>query len=324
MNIVPSEFVRVSPDVLRSFAVEILVRVGMKELRASTLADMMVLTDLRGVFSHGTAFLPEYSSMMREGKVNPDPNVSVTKDQGAIAVVDGDGGMGHFAARMAAETAVKKAGEHGVGAATSGNHFHIGAAGLYSRMALAGQCIGFCVSAHRFYPPADRSVLTASGASPMSFAVPTGDGPPMVIDMGCYVDHPDGMERGFEQIPDAFFKMLGLGAACHALGGFMAGIWTDNTGRAGQSWEGATQGAFVMAINVSQFITPADFKREIERHVEEVRRMVPAPGCDEASLPGFLEWEREREWKNAGIPIDPEHGEKLRKLSAEYGVQCPV
>ena len=67
------------------------------------------------------------------------------------------------------------------------NHFHFGGAGKYSRMALAEDCIGFATSAHRFTPGAGQSILSASGGSPMSFAIPAGQEPPIVIDMGAYI-----------------------------------------------------------------------------------------------------------------------------------------
>ena len=57
----------------------------------------------------------------------------------------------------------------------------------------------------------------------MSFAVPTGTGPPLVLDMVCGVE---GFEELFAEIPSTFFKFLGLGAVCQGLGGIMAGIPT--------------------------------------------------------------------------------------------------
>lgn len=323
MNTIPENCVRVREDTLRSFSIEVLLAVGMGESRAHMLSDLMLQSDLRGVFSHGTSFLPEYADLMFQRKVNPRPDPRLSKDTGAMAVIDGDGGMGHFAAMLAAETAREKAKELGIGAASSGNHFHIGAAGLYSRKALEMNCIGFCVSAHRFYPDPNRSVLSASGYSPMSFAIPAGEGPPVVIDMGCGVDHSDSLEQAFERTPASFFKMLGLGAVCHGLAGFMTGIWLQSRIATGK-WENANQGAFVMAVDIEQFIPLDDFLGEITRHTDEIAKMCPAPGHSRAVLPGHLEWEREGEFRDAGIPIGTEHADRLRQLANRFNISSPV
>ena len=144
MNLVPKEFIRVMPDAIRGFISEAFQKAGTSETDAAHMAHLLVLTDLRGVFSHGTHQVPGYVGMMLDGKVNPRPNVRCINESPTTAVYDGDGGMGHFAAYHAAKAAVKKAKEMGLGAATSRNHFHFGSAGKYSRLALEADCAGFC------------------------------------------------------------------------------------------------------------------------------------------------------------------------------------
>ena len=200
-------------------------KAGTSEEDAAHMAHLLVLTDLRGVFSHGTRQTPGYIDMILEGKVNPRPTVRCVDDSPTTAIYDGDGGMGHFASYHAAKAAVKKAKEMGLGAATSRNHFHFGSAGKYTRLALAEDCVGFAVSCHRFRHSPDGAIATATGASPMSFAIPAGDQPPIVADMATGIDAKLPLEQAFEQSPAAFFKMLGLSHVSHALGGFMAGIW---------------------------------------------------------------------------------------------------
>ena len=323
MNVPPKEFTRVMPDALRTFITAVFQKAGTSNEDAAFMANLLVLTDLRGVFSHGTRQTPGYVQMMLDGKVNPRPNVRVVDDTPTTAIFDGDGGMGHFPAYRAAMAAVEKAKAMGLGAATSRNHFHFGGAGKYSRLALEADCIGFATSAHRFRPNPESSVLTASGASPMSFAIPAGENPPIVIDMGNWVDYDGPIEEGFARLPATFFKTLGLGAVCHALGGFMAGIWLFDKPPGPGIWEGANQGAFIMAIDIARFMPIEDFKRNIDRHISEIRQMKPAPGLDRADLPGTLEWEREREWAEVGIPMSQQHQDSLTTLADQLGVPTP-
>jgi len=115
MNVVPKEFIRVIPDVMREFISEAFQKAGTSEADAAHIARLLVLTDLRGVFSHGTQQTPGYVGMMLDGKVNPRPNVRCIDESPTTAVYDGDGGMGHFAAYHAAQAAVEKSQRDGVG-----------------------------------------------------------------------------------------------------------------------------------------------------------------------------------------------------------------
>ncbi len=324
MNLVPKEFIRVMPNTLRNFISEVFQKAGVSEINAVHIANLLVQTDLRGVFSHGTRQTPGYVGMMLDGKVNPKPNVRCIDESPTTAVYDGDGGMGHFSAYQAAAAAVKKAKEIGIGAATSRNHFHFGSAGKYTRLALEVDCVGFAVSCHRFRHGSGGVIINATGASPMSFAIPAGNQPPIVVDMAIGIDAKLPLDQAFENSPAAFFKMLGLSHVSHALGGFMAGIWLfDKPPDPPTIWEGANQGAFIAAFDISRFRPIDEFKAEIDQHIHDARQMQPAPGYDRADLPGGLEWEREQEWEEIGIPIGTEHQQQLKNVAERVGVPVP-
>ena len=320
MNVPPKEFIRIMPDLLRSFTSTAFQEAGTSTTDADCLAELLVVTDLRGVFSHGTQQLAGYIEMILSGKVNPRPQVECIDQSQTTAVFDGDGGMGHLPAYLAAKMAVNMAKDMGIGAVTTRNHFHFGGAGKYSRMALKEDCIGFAVSAHRFVPGAGASILSASGGSPMSFAIPTGDQPPIVVDMATSIH---GSNDLFQVIPDAFFKFIGLGATSHALGGFMAGIWLFDQQVNADAWEGSNQGAFICAFDIARFRSIDEYKEEIDRHLSGIHQMQPAPGYDRATLPGALEWEREREWSEIGVPVGKGHQEALTRAAQTFDLELP-
>ena len=187
MNSVPTKFDRLDMNRLITFTQQAFQKAGTNERDASLMAKLLVETDLRGVFSHGTRQLDGYIQMMIDQKVNPRPNIQIEVSGQTTAVFDGDGGMGHLASYQAAQFVVEAAKSSGIAGAVTRNHFHFGAAGKYSRLALEQDCIGFATSAHRFMPRKDHSILSASGASPISFAIPAGKQPPIVVDMGAYL-----------------------------------------------------------------------------------------------------------------------------------------
>ncbi|MBI3911947.1 MAG: Ldh family oxidoreductase [Armatimonadetes bacterium] len=325
MNIPPSEFIRVPPEKLRAFVADAFRRVDVSEEDAGVLADLLVCNDLRGVFSHGSRLVAYYTEALRKDLLNPRPKPQVVGDGPATLTVDGDGGLGYFPALIAARAISRKAQDIGVAAAVTRSHGHIGAAGIYTRIPLAEGLFAYCTSGHQLSLRPDGGILAAAGASPMSFAVPAGEEPPLVLDFMPRLDyHPNSpnVDLAAHMSSSAPFRALGLGAVCQTLGGLLTGIPARRE-RAQRLWEGATQGAFLIAVDLNRFIPLDEFRREMDDYVRQVHQMRPLPGYDRALLPGHLEWEREREWAVVGVPVGKEHQEILQKVARELGVEKP-
>lgn len=319
-NYPPAHGIRVPAAEMRRLTASLLERAGMPRERAGWLAARLVECDLRCVFSHGTKQAAHYVRLMRDGRVNPAPEVRVVDESGTTAVLDGDGGLGYFCCHRGMEMAVARARAHGLGAVTTGNHHHIGSAGLYSRMALAADCIGLAASSVRYPMDPDALVLRAAGASPLSVAVPAETQPPLVVDMGAHMlpHEPELLER----FPRVFFKSLGLGAVLQVLGGVLAGIHRREMQAPASPWV-SDQGGFVAAIAVERFMPAAEFKAAMDGYVARARSMQPFPGVDRAELPGGLEWRWERDHARDGIPVGGEHREVLEGIADEVGVETP-
>ncbi len=319
-NYPPPHGIRVPAADMRRLTAALLDRAGMPREQAGRLAALLVECDLRCVFSHGTKHVAHYVRLMRDGRVNPAPEVRVVDESGTTAVLDGDGGLGHFPCHRGMEMAVARARAHGLGAVTTGNHHHIGSAGLYSRMALQADCIGLAASSVRYPMDPDDLVLSAAGASPLSVAVPADAQPPLVLDMGAHMlpHEPELLER----FPRVFFKSLGLGAVLQVLGGVLAGIHRPELQAPQSPWV-SDQGGFVAAIAIDRFMPVAGFKADMDGYVARARRMRPFPGVDRAELPGGLEWRWERDHARDGIPVGREHREVLERIAAEIGVATP-
>jgi L-2-hydroxycarboxylate dehydrogenase (NAD+) len=323
LNVVPEEFIRVMPEPMRAFISSMFEKVGMSEQHADLMGDLLVATDLRGVFSHGTRQSAGYLRNLKEGNLNPKPETKVVQDSPATAVIDGDGSLGHIASWEAANLLVEKTKEIGLGAVTTRNHHHFGSAGKYSRVPCEAGYVGFVVSSHvrRFQP--ESSLGSAGGSSPMSFAIPSGDEPPLILDMGTSFAFPRSLnfEEIFQQMPAAFFKSLGLGTVCHTLGGLMAGI--QSVEEEGSDWPAVNQGSFMMAVDLSRFFSPETFSRQMDQFIRDVQALKPFPGEDRALLPGHLEWERTRDWAVEGIPVGNAHQETLTSIGEELNVETP-
>jgi LDH2 family malate/lactate/ureidoglycolate dehydrogenase len=326
MNVPPVEAVRVPPAALQQFVEAILSAVGMEAEHARLLAHLLVTNDLRGVFSHGTRQVATYARDLRAGALNPRPQIRVRDETPTTFALDGDGGLGYFAAWRAAHEIVDRARTAGVAVAVTRNHGHIGAAGLYPRIPAAAGLLAYCTSGHQLHLQPGASYLQAAGGSPMSFALPTGTEPPVVLDFGTmhhlYEGEPH-VAAIAAAAPGLVFRSVGLGAVCQAVGGFLAGV-PARPERARRQWSGANQGAFLLAVDIARFMPLAQFRSEMDDYARQVRQLRPLPGYDVALLPGELEWRREQAWAQEGVPVGRRHQEILHDIGAELGVAPPI
>jgi LDH2 family malate/lactate/ureidoglycolate dehydrogenase len=157
---------------------------GMSDAHASTTAEMMVETDLRGVDSHGISMLPTYDREFQAGRLNMRPVFKSVRESPATALIDADASLGHPVSVHAMNRAVDKCLVSGVGVVAVFNSHHFGAAGCYSRIAAERGVIGMVTSATRgvtMVPTfAAEPIL---GTNPIAFAAPARRNPPFQLDM---------------------------------------------------------------------------------------------------------------------------------------------
>ncbi|HEX2186166.1 MAG TPA: Ldh family oxidoreductase [Chloroflexota bacterium] len=326
MNRPPKDGIPVPAGALRELVEGLAQRAGMGETHAALLAELLVSNDLRGVFSHGSRQIATYARDLRDGKLNPRPEVRTVAESPATLLLDGDGGLGYFPSWPAAHALVEKARAVGIAAAVTRHHGHFGAAGLYTRVAAGAGLIGYDTSGHQLHLQPGQPLLAAAGGSPMSFAVPAGEAPPLVLDFGAIHDlyrvTTEQLQWLMEHMPSTLFRSFGLGTVCQSLGGFLAGVPVDEA-RAQRRFPGANQGALFIVLDPARFIDPRVLQREMEEYHRLVRQLQPFPGTEGAELAGSPEWRREREWAVSGVPVGGRHREELSAVAAEFDVPVP-
>jgi LDH2 family malate/lactate/ureidoglycolate dehydrogenase len=317
--------IRVPAPELSSFVQALAESVGVGPEQARLLADLLVANDRRGVFSHGSRQIAAYVRLLRSGRLNPRPEVRTIRESQATMVLDGDGGLGYFPAWRAAHSLIAKARETGVAVAVTRNHGHFGAAGLYTRVAASAGLIGFDTTGGQLKLAPGQPQMEAAGNSAMSFAVPGGRGQPLVLDFGAISDlYKLSESRQREMLAGlraTLYRSFGLGTICQVLGGFMAGLPMES--RASPSYPAANQGAMFVFMDPAQFIDPAFLERELQDYHRAVAALQPFAGTERATLPGLLEWERERRSAMSGIPVSAGHQREIADVAAELGLQLP-
>jgi len=131
-----------TPVQLTKVGLEMFKAVGVPEDQARTVTEVLVATNLHGVDSHGVSRIPSYVRSVKSGRVAPSVTIRVLKETPTTAMWDCAGGFGQVYAKMAMETAIKKADAFRIGLVGTLGRGHIGALYYYAMMAVKHDMIG--------------------------------------------------------------------------------------------------------------------------------------------------------------------------------------
>jgi len=173
----------ISEDKLRAFTKNIFTAIGCSPEHAQLAADVLLLSDMRGIDSHGVARLSGYVRLWEKGRINPTPNIRVVHETATTATVDGDAGLGLVVAPFAMQVAIQKAAQYGSGWVSVRNSNHFGIAGYHALMAVEQDMIGFAMTNASPLVAPTFSNERMLGTNPMCYAFPAGKYPPLIVDM---------------------------------------------------------------------------------------------------------------------------------------------
>ncbi len=333
---------------LTDFAQAIFEGAGISREESRIVAEHLVLSNLYGVDSHGVIRISEYLQLIDEGRMKPGARPEIVKETKATANVDAHFGFGQVAGKMSMELAIKKAREYGTGTVTVFNSSHSGRIGAYPVLAAQQNMIGlFFVKGNGgdVSPWGGRKALL--GTSPLSFAIPTGGGEPILADfatsissegkirvmqskgmripLGWILDaagrptqDPDELySKGGTIVPFGAHKGYAMNLLLEALGGALSG--------GGISDELASSNAiFAQAIDIEFFTPIAEFKAKIDRLVERLRSSPPGEGFDEVLVPGDPEYREMKKRKANGISINDRIWNGIIEVARKYHITPPA
>ena len=180
--------VRVPAGAVIALAVSILEKVGLPTLDARDVADALTRADLRGVETHGMRKLVSYVDQLRNGRLNPRPNITVVHESPVSAVVDGDGGMGAVVGVRAMDLCISKALNHGLCAVAVRRSSHFGMASHYALRCLPFDLIGLSLSNNAGTAIVPTYGITGMLATnPISIVAPAGQEAPFELDFATSV-----------------------------------------------------------------------------------------------------------------------------------------
>lgn len=156
---------------------------GCSDEHATLSTDVLLLSDLRGIDSHGVARLIGYVRLWENKRINANPNITIVHETPTTATVDGDAGLGLVVAPFAMHLAIEKAEKYGSGWVSVRNSNHFGIAGYHSLMAVERDMIGFAMTNASPLVAPTFSNERLLGTNPMCYAFPAGKYPPVIVDM---------------------------------------------------------------------------------------------------------------------------------------------
>ena len=343
--------IRVSVAQLSRYITTAMQALGLPDADAATVGHLMAQADLQGSDGHGVIRLPQYSRRILAGGVNVKPNIQVVQERAAMALIDGDNGMGHLVMQQATELAIQKARTCGIAWVGSRFSNHAGPASLYARMPLAHDMLGlyFAVGNANHLPPWGGLDMLLS-TNPIAVAIPTAEEAPIVLDMattvaaygkvkakaqrgemmpeGWMIDRqghplldPKRSEEGF-LMPIGGYKGYGLSLVVGILAGTLNGA---AMGRAVIDFNHddhsvTNTGQAIAVIDPSAFGDVGEFKARVDHLVRELRGSDRMPGVDRIWLPGEQSEAKRTTYARDGIPIAPALLTQLNAVSAQLKV----
>lgn len=345
-----SDSVLVGEAALSRFIALAFEKVGLSAEDAKKVADLMAQADAQGSDGHGVIRLPQYIRRIRAGGINIRPNIRVVTERAAMAVVDGDNGMGHLVVSRAVDIAIEKAASAGVAWVGTRASNHAGPASLYARMPMDHDMIGlyFAVGNANHLPPWGGMEMLLS-TNPISAGIPAGEEPPVVLDMattvaaygkvkakakrgemmpeGWMIDRqgkplldPTRAEEGF-LLPIGGHKGYGLALVVGLLAGTLQGaaMGKELVDFNHDDVTPTNTGQAILVIDLKAFGDPEIFKHSVDVLVRDIRGAERLPGVERIWLPGEQSHQRRADYAASGIPVSAVLVRELNELAQGLG-----
>ena len=130
-----TKYLHYSYEQLNKFCMDAFTNFGFKDDEARIITDVLLLSDLYGIESHGMQRLVRYHKGIEKGMIKVDAKPEVVFETPVSAVVDAHDGMGQLAGHFGMSLAIEKARKVGMAVVTVRNSNHYGIAGYYAKMA---------------------------------------------------------------------------------------------------------------------------------------------------------------------------------------------
>jgi LDH2 family malate/lactate/ureidoglycolate dehydrogenase len=339
---------KVQAERLNEIAIQVLRGLHATEDEAAVVAEALIQAELRGIDTHGVHLLTLLPERVEAGMLQIPTSLTVLKEDGATALLDGGNGLGQAAAHRAMEISIRKAKEFGIGCCLVRNTNNIGMLSFYTLMAAQQNTVGIVManSAASMSPWGGADAFF--GTNPLSISVPGEAGaPPVVLDMSSTVVARGKIRRADrlkESIPVGWAfdktgtpttdpaaalkgtlmpiggpKGYGLALMIDVLAGMLSGSQYGPAIRTFHQLEGPTGvGVFTLAVEIERFMPLGEFTALFRTYLASIKASRKAKGIARIYLPGEIEYDKEQRSLNEGIEVGLATAGKLNALLENF------
>jgi LDH2 family malate/lactate/ureidoglycolate dehydrogenase len=340
--------VKVSAKEAQDFCAECFEKYGVPMADAESIADSLVMANLRGVDSHGIIRIPYYIEGIHKGFVQRSSDVRTIEDSPSMSMLDGGNGLGIPVATKATDLAIDKAKATGVGVVGVRNLGHAGMLAYYMKKVVEQGFIGFtCVNAPAVMIPWGGKE-NMFGTNPLCIGFPMDKGNPVILDMATSgiarfkitvaarrdKEIPEGVAldkhgkpttdakealEGF-MLPFGGYKGYGLVLAVEVLSSALLGGLQGKYIEKHPSTQG---GFFITVIDIRRLRDYEEYKKDMAHLIGNVKSCPPMDGFTEVLIPGEPEDREAEKRASDGIPIEDTTWSELVSLAKELNIKPP-
>jgi len=326
-----------SEESWRQLGFEMVKTSGLADTDVETIVDVLVTGSLRGIDSHGVRVFPVFTAQ------KPPAQCTVIKETAGTALLDAHHTFGPISAKKGMELALRKAEQTGIGSCSIVNGEWIVNLFYYAMMAVQSDMIGIVAAREGPVCAPWGGTKPVGGTNPLSVGIPAGTEFPLVLDFattmvaqghvktfllegkplpeGWLIDTQGNPVKGYDVslgeldrfwesggalLPFGTYKGYGINLVIDVLGGAL------NLSGTGQRAQG--QGVLMTAMSIDAFTTVVEFKKEVDRLIQEVKASPVRPGFDEVLLPGEREHRIMIQRQREGIPVDEISWQEIQKV----------
>jgi L-2-hydroxycarboxylate dehydrogenase (NAD+) len=346
------EEVHVAEDALRRTVRQIFESMGVTPEDAAEAADVLVMTDLRGVETHGVSnMLRVYVRDYQEGRLNPAPGWRVERESPSTAVIDAERRLGIIVGPKAMRLAVERAKATGVGVVTVHTSGHFGAIGHHALLAAEQGMVGVCYTAAGLSVVPTFASKVMFGTNPIAIAAPARTEAPVLFDVATsaiagnkirlamrvgapllpgWVADKEGRpitkdtlvhnRNEFLQLPlggtreQGSHKGYGFALMAEILATLLSGAMPAMLD------PGSGSKTQFVAYNIEAFTDPEVYLNTMDQMLETLRTAQPAEGHDRVLYPGLSEHEELQQRRAHGIPLHKEVIQWFETITQELGL----
>jgi len=340
--------IHVSNKELLRFATAVFSATGMSTSDAGTVAEVLVWANERGIDSHGVMRIPTYLTEIKKGKCNPTAQPLTRRLLPATFMLDCNRAPGPVCMMRAAEIAIEVTEKFGVGVGLLSDPHHLGAIGRYAQWVAERGYAALVVLAGLPFMAYHGAKVASIGTSPIAIGVPgpLPEDAPLLLDMATSVTSSGRIRQAAvegKQIPEGVAidaqgkpttdasqaaavlplggaKGSGLSIMFECLTGILASTPIIATLGGISGAKAPIQNAMIIVLNITNFRSLADYRRDIQRLKQVVKSLPRRGGFSELLLPGERGDREAVLRRSIGIPLPIKLWTELDSLAQELGV----